>query len=278
MTDYAFQANFAACDLGPMTTAQKQRAWPDSSLYTLDDPTGSEQFFSIVEDSRFAQGRACRMRYPLGSHGMEHQFYILRIKSPKVPANLEFDWLFEDGFDLWPPNSEHLGGGKIGPCINWGEVGGVTEMRGTRAMMWYNGNGSLYQNGKWSPSCQDQRSGDQMIKPAQYGPLIVTNQMYHIRIRIHGGDNGLAEYWIDDSFHATSIPGAHLQVTPDDDVLYDFAAFAGGGAVQAPRWDSYARNGTIRCWSGTSDTYPGQPPGAQQYRLEGTFTGTITPL
>jgi hypothetical protein len=277
MTDYSFADRFADVPLGPMTTANKMLAWPDSALYELEDADPAGESFAIVEDNRFSNGRCQRMKFPANSYGMHHQFYILRIKSPKVPAALEFDWLFEQGFDLWPPNPEQLGGGKIGPCINWGEVGGVTELRGTRAMMWYNGNGSLYQNGKWSPSCQDQRSGDQMIKPAVYGPLITTEQMYHIKIRIHGGDDGLAEYWIDDSFHATSIPGAHLQVTADDDVLYDFAFFAGGGQTNACRWDSYARNGNIRCWSGTGDYAAAPPqPAAQQYRIEGTVT--LTPI
>jgi len=291
--DYGFEDRFDLVPEGPLTTANKKLAWPDSDLYSLDsDPDPNGVYFSVVRDDRFANGSCQRMKYPQGGYGMAgpnpsagQQFYILRIKSPKVTASLEFDWLFEDGFDLWPPNEQKLGGGKIGPCINWGEVGGVTEKRGTRAMMWYNGNGSLYQKGKFSPSCQDQRSGDQLIQPAQYGPVIATNQMYHVKIRIHGGPDGLAEYWIDDSFSATSIPGRLLQVTADDDVLYDFAFFAGGGATNACRWDSYARVGNIHCWSGTDDWAqvippdpgpgpdPSPPPG--QYQVEGTFSGTF---
>jgi hypothetical protein len=278
--NYRFQDHFDAAPLGPLTTANKKLAWPDSAIYSMDtDPDPSGEHFSIIEDSRFANGRAQRMCYPQGQYGMNHQFYILRLKSPKVTANLEFDWLFEDGFDLWPPNPDKLGGGKIAPCINWGEVGGVTEKRGTRAMMWYNGNGSHYQKGVFSPSCQDQRTGNQLIQPVQYGPVIQTETVYHIRIRIHGGDNGLAEYWIDDGFHAQSVAGSHLQVGPDDDVLYDFAFFAGGGAVQACRWDSFARVGNIHAWDGEGEWQQEPQPGpAQTYRLEGTFTGTITPL
>jgi len=295
MTDYNFSSDFTLAPLGAFTTANKKKAWPNSALYTLQDMDPNGIYFSIVDDDRFDGNRACRMKYPANGYGMAgpnppagQQFYILRIKSPKVTANLEFDWLFEDGFDLWPPNPEKLGGGKIGPCINWGEVGGEDAKRGTRAMMWYNGNGSLYQNGKFSPSCQDQRSGDQLIQPVQYGPVIETNHVYHIRIRIHGGDNGSAEYWIDDGFHANSIPGHHLQVGADDDVLYDFAFFAGGGATNACRWDSYARHGNIHAWSGDSDAPPssgggeppsggGEPPStAQQYRIEGTVT--LTPI
>jgi hypothetical protein len=274
MTDYDFRDNFAAAPDGPFTTANKKLAWPDS-VYTLNDPDPEGQFFSIVSDSRFANGKACRMRYPAGSWGMHQQYYQLRVASPQTIANLEFSWLFEENFDLWPPNPEKAGGGKIGPCINWGEVGGETSKRGTRCMWWYNGNGSLYQAGKWSPICQDQRSGDPKIKPSQYSPdVIKVETLYKFRVQVMGGPDGFANYWYNDQPLASSVPGL-LQVTPQDDVLFDFAFFAGGGENQACRWDSFARHGSIHCWSGKDQPQPGPTPD-KQYKIEGTVT--LTPI
>jgi hypothetical protein len=248
MSDYDFTGNFSAAPLGPFTAENKALVWPPGQ-WSIYDPDPSGKYFELVDDARLG-GRCCRMRYPAGAWGMGQQFYQVRIKSPQTVANLEFDFLFEENFDLAPPNAEKLGGGKIGPCINWGEVGGVTELRGTRAMIWYNGNGSNYQNTKFSPSCQDQRSGDQLIQPVKYSSPIELERIYHWRVQIQGGPNGFAKYWLDREPLATSIEGQALQVSEGDDVLFDFAFFAGGGQVQACRWDSFARHGNIRCWSG----------------------------
>jgi hypothetical protein len=274
MTDYAFSSKFSAAPLGPFTSTYKRLAWPDQALND-QDPNG--HFFTLVDDSRLG-GRCCRMRYPAGDYGMGSKFYQLRITSPRTVANLEFDFLFEEGFDLNPPNPENLGGGKIGPCINWGEVGGVTEKRGTRAMMWYNANGSNNAHPVFSPSCQDQRSGDQYIQPVVYTKPIVLEQVYHWKIQIFGGEEGWAKYWLNNDLLATSIPGQHLQVTPEDDVLFDFAFFAGGGATNACRWDSFARHGNVKCWSGEG-AYgagtPEEPPQVEDITYE-VVGGTLT--
>jgi len=257
-----------------MTTASKHQVWPESDLYSLDDQDPGGAFFAIVSDSRFDGGACCRMRYPAGAFGMGSQFYQLRIKSPRTVANLEFDFLFEPGFDFAPPNAEKVGGGKIGPCINWGEVGGETAKRGTRVMFWWTGNGSNYQKTRWTPTCQDQRSGNQYIQPTVYGPLITFDQIYHFKIQILGGPQGHASWWLDDVKLADSIAGQALQVTPEDDVIFDFAFFAGGATpAYAPRWDSYARHGNVRCYS-----TPSASPSVQRYHLEGTFEGTMTPV
>jgi len=281
--DYSFSGDFAAATIGPMTTAVKKQVWPDGGPYTMYDADPNGTFFSIVSDTRFAGGKACRMLYKKGAFGMGQQFYQLRVPSPQTVANLEFDWLFEPNFDLNPPNPQNLGGGKIGPCINWGEVGGVTEKRGTRAMWWYNANGSNNARPVYSPVCQDQRTGNQYVQPVKYTAPIVLDQMYRFRVRIFGGVSppARANYWMDGPKVADSIEGQALQVTAQDDVLFDFAFFAGGGQENAPRWDCYGRHGNIKCWSGSSDTPPGPtppdptPPTSGQYRIEGTVTLTL---
>ena len=243
--DYDFNSNFAAAPLGAFTEANKQLAW---SNRVTEDADKSGQFFSLVDDSRLG-GRCCRMRYPAGQHGMQQQFYQIRIKSPQTIANISYDFLFEPEFDIAPPNEQKTGGGKIPVAINWGEIGGATELRGTRAMWWYNGQGSNYQKTKWSPVCQDQRTGEGKVRPVVYSDNIELDRIYRFEIQILGGDNGFANYWLDDQ-PLGSVAPQHLQVTATDDVIFDFAFFAGGGAEQACRWDSYARLGNVRCYSG----------------------------
>lgn len=252
MTDYSFAAKFDAAPLGSFTAANKALVWPPDQGFAIYDPDPGGNYFELVDDARLG-GRCCRMRYPAGAWGMGWQFYQLQVKAPGTVANLEFDWLFEDGFDLAPPNPEKAGGGKIGPCINWGEVGGVTEKRGTRPMIWYNGNGSNYQKPVYSPSCQDQRSGSQHIQPVVYTAQIVLEQIYHWKIQIRGGNDGFANFWLGGEKIA-SVGPKFLQVDAEtDNVIFDFAFFAGGGQNQACRWDSFARHGNVRCWSGESD-------------------------
>lgn len=252
--DYKFAGDFSKAPLGTFTEANKKLVWPGLSYDA--DKTG--KYYEIVEDSRFPGGRACRMKYPKGGVGMNDQFYQVRIKSPQTIANLEFLWLFEDNFSFMTPNANKTCGGKIGPCINWGEVGGETSKRGTRAMMWWNGSGSNYPNPPdtgcpvFSPSCQDQRSGNQLVQPVKYSAKLVRNQVYKFRIQLKGGPGGQAKYWLDDTLLAdTGVKD--MMATATDDVLYDFAFFSGGATHpdNEPQWDSFARHGGIRYWSGS---------------------------
>lgn len=251
MLHYNRVGDFARVPTGPFTTENKKKVWDDliAPVSSDADPTGKH--FSIVDDTRFPGGRACRMTYPKGSYGMKDQFYQIRYKSPQTYANLEFYWLFEDHFSFYTPNTQNHGGGKIGPCINWGEVGGVTEKRGTRAMWWINANGSVHAHPVYSPSCQDQRTGNQLIQPPQYTKPILTDHLYKFGIKIKGGPNGHAEYRQDDVLIAQTTHNMQASVT--DDVIYDFAFFMGGDAPEyGPEHDSYARHGGVHFWS--SDT------------------------
>ncbi len=249
---YEFEGDFNKAPLGAFTEANKRLVWPGLSYDA--DKTG--KYYSVVEDNRFKGGRACRMKYPKGGVGMNDQFYQIRIESPQTIANLEFLWLFEDNFSFMTPNANKTCGGKIGPCINWGEVGGETAKRGTRAMMWWNGSGSNYPppggTPVFSPSCQDQRSGNQLIQPAKYSARIELDRPYKFRVQLMGGPAGFAKYWMDDVLLA-EVPGpTNMMATATDDVLIDFAFFSGGATHpdNETEWDSYARHGNVRFWSG----------------------------
>lgn len=246
--DYYITGDFRKCPLGPFTHENKKLVWP--GITDDFDPYGYK--YEIVDDPRFVNGSACRMKYPVGHYGMQDQSYQIRLRSPTTIANLEFYWLFEQDFSFYTPNTHQAGGGKIGPCINWGEIGGVEAKRGTRAMWWYNANGSNHEHPVFSPSCQDQRSGHQLIQPPRYTKPIVTEQMYKFRIRLEGGPYGMAEYFQDDVLIGRTE--CAMLVSSSDDVIFDFAFFAGGATPDfAPTHDSYARHGGVRMWSGKDD-------------------------
>lgn len=259
MASFDITGDFSKAALGKFTLEQKQKAW--GGLVTEDfDEAGNK--YSIVEDGRFAGGRACRCRYPRGEVGMNDQSYQIRIKSPKCPVALEFDWLFESPFQFYSadqPASANGGGGKLGPCINWGEIGGATEKRGTRAMPWWNAYGSMKSKPCFNPSCQDQRSGDQLVQPVVYwGSPLELDRIYRWKIEIMGGPppQSYAKYWIDGELIA-HVHDKLLQVTADDDVIIDFAYFAGGPIESAPTVDQYGRMGSIRYYSVGAAENPG---------------------
>ena len=126
-------------------------------------------------------------------------------------------------------------------------------------MWWWNAHGSNNAKPVFSPSCQDQRTGNQHIQPVKYTKPIETERVYRFQISIMGGPNGWSKHYQDKVLIASVGPPKALQVTADDDVLFDFAFFHGGaGDSYAAEHDCFARIGNIRCWSGdAADTGDG---------------------
>ena len=251
---YKVAGDFNKAPLGPFTNANKKLVW--GPIQSDFDPQGS--LFSIVADDRFEGGRACRMKYPKGGVGMNDQQYYFKLAAPEDPVWLEFDWLFEKNFSFHTPNTNKTCGGKIGPCVQWGLIDGPEE--GTRAMIWWNGSGSNYpaagQNPVFSPSCQDQASGKQWIQPVKYTARIELERLYHWKIGIQGGPNGWAKYFLDGNLLA-EVPPSTLRFKAADDVFIDFAFFSGGATHpdNETEWDSYARHGNVRYWTGASSEW-----------------------
>jgi hypothetical protein len=253
--DYAYTGDFSRSPTGPFTNGNKKSVWTDPSASVNQDFDPNGTYYSIVSDSRFSNSRACRMLYKKGRYGMNDQSYQVRYPSPGQIANLEYSILFEPNFSFYTPNSGKVGNGKLGPCIQWGNVGGSSN-RGTRCMFWWNANGSNYGNPVFQPTCQDQATGNQLIQPVVYGPRIQLDRLYKLRIQVIGGPQGRAQYWIDDTLVGDSGTRNILQSLADD-VFFDFAFFSGGASADyAPEHDSYTRHGNIRCWSGDR-AYPG---------------------
>jgi len=268
MVDYNFKGNFAAAPNGAFTNANKKKVWSDPTVPCTADFDSDGTWFKIIDNSKFPGGKSCRLQYPKDRYGMQDQSYQLRVKSPQTTANIVFYWMFETDFvfyntNLSPP--QDVGGGKIGPCINWGEIGGETSKRGTRAMWWWNAQGSNHPKPVFSPSCQDQRSGNQLIQPVKYTKPIELGRIYKFGISLHGGPNGMAEYYQDDVLIA-SVSNKSMMATATDDVIFDFAFFSGGdGKAYALPKDCYAQHGGVHYWSGTyaSGANGGTPPNPQ---------------
>jgi hypothetical protein len=276
--DYKMAGDFTKAPLGPFTEANKKLVWPSLSY---DADTGGESF-SIVEDNRFPGNRACRMFYPEGSYGMKDQFYQIRIKSPQTIANLEWLWLFEPNFSFYSPVSGgDGGGGKLGPCINWGEVGGEESKRGTRCMFWWNSHGSKKDNECLNPIIQDQRSGNQLVQPVVYTKRIELDKIYKFRIQMRGGPDGFCKHWVTypgdtQETLLSDVKGKNMMATATDDVLMDFAFFSGGASpAYSPEHDSYARHGGVRYWSG--EAYWADDTGNGDGSGEGGNGSTPTP-
>jgi len=273
---FSFESNFGAAATGPFTNAEKQKAWGNRVTQDFDSHGNK---FSIIADSRFPGGKACRMKYPANQYGMQDQSYGIRIKSPQCAIAVETMWLFEDNFqfhDPDQPSSGNGGGGKTAFCINWGEIGGETSKRGTRCMWWWNDYGSNKGKTCFAPSCQDQRSGNQLIQPVKYTPPLKTNFIYKFKIEMRGGSSShaYAKYWQDSGdgyVLVASVSGKEMMATDTDDVIFDAAYFSGGQAESAPNIDCYARCGGIKIYSvgsnggstgATGSTGPTGPTGA----------------
>jgi hypothetical protein len=166
MMDYNYTGNFGAAPLGPFTSANKKLVWADGNASLAQDFDPNGKWYEIVADDRFPNGRACRMKFGKGRVGMQDQSYQVKLPSPRTVANIEFLWLFEAGFAFYNEDvaNNTSGNGKLGPCIQWGPVGGSVD-RGTRCMWWWNANGSNHAHPVLSPSCQDQETGNQHIQP-----------------------------------------------------------------------------------------------------------------
>jgi hypothetical protein len=234
---------------GPFTNAMKKQVWPsgNGSEGIVQDFDTAGKKFSIVDDPRLG-GKCVRMKYPAGQYGMQDQSYQFLVKSPKSAVCIEYLWLAESNMVFNPyPN---VGGGKIGPCIQWGILGGSNpDVRGTRFMWWYNAQGSNNSKPCFAPSAQDQASGNQYISGVYTKPL-VKEQVYKFAIEAKGGPQGYAKYYQDGVLIGEVKPRS-MKVDDNDDVWIDFAYFAGGASIEyAPKQDGYCRHGRIYAYSG----------------------------
>ena len=115
MTGINFRSNFGALAAGTTvsTVAQFQQIYNDPAIssWWIDN---NGPWWTIVNDPKDATGKAFRFFYPTGTVGAAGRQILFNIGAPGREVNLEYDWMFESGFDIWEA------GGKIGGGILWG--------------------------------------------------------------------------------------------------------------------------------------------------------------
>src|SRR5206468_2004658 len=115
-TSFNFTSNFGAVATGTKVgLAELQNIWVNPAISSIYNADTAKQFFTIASGG--PNGSHCfRYFYPQSSYGMRSEFYQVSLGAQSVPVNVEYDWMFENDFDLLNR------GGKIGPCIQWGPI------------------------------------------------------------------------------------------------------------------------------------------------------------
>jgi hypothetical protein len=242
----AYSCNFASkFDIIPTGTkvglAELQTIWVSPAISSIYNADTAKQFFTIASGG--PNGSHCfRYFYPQGSYGARTEFYQVKLGHPGVPVNVEYDWMFENDFDL---NNK---GGKLGPCIQWGPISGSTA--GTRLMCWWSiaATSAGYQASRYQFQTQDQRTGTEWGGCSKSSNTIVLGQWHHIRLQMMGGPSGWSKGWCDGVLVHSRGPTPNNYIT--DSVMIDFASFFGGGSTAAARWNCHARHANVHIWTG----------------------------
>ena len=178
--------------------------------------------------------------YPKGSHGtfLDLPGYgssgFVLFLSQADTLNIEYDWLFEPGFDL---------SSGIGKFPGWPMFGSESLNRGTQLLFTWRAN---YHPTRLAFGNQDPETGHTCCGSAGAGPAAVTGHWYHVRMQLKAGPNGYSKGWIDGKlvFHN----GPFLAKTQHDTAIVNFRTWFGGANHAAN--NSYAHMDNIRIWSG----------------------------
>jgi hypothetical protein len=240
---FNFASNFGCVPTGTKVgLAELQKIWVNPAITSIYDADTAKQFFTVASGGTY--GSHCfRYFYPKGSYGMRSEFYQVKLGQPGVPVNVEYDWMFENDFDLLNR------GGKIGPSIQWGPISGPNA--GTKLVCWweiYLRNNGYYTPPRYQFQTQDQRSGTEWGGPSKSLNQIVLGQWHRIRLQMMGGPQGWTKGWVDGVLVHSRGPTANNFAT--DSVFVDFASFFGGDSTAAARWDCHARHCRVRIWTG----------------------------
>ncbi len=238
-SSFDFTANFGAVPTGAKVgLAELQTIWVNPAISSIYNADTAKQFFTIASGGTY--GSHCfRYFYPQGSVGERTEFYQVKLGPQTVPVNVEYDWMFENDFDLLNR------GGKIGPCIRWGMPGTT----GTNLMCWWsiaNRNGVISQ-----PYYQfvTQSSAGEFGGGSYSKNTIVLGQWHHVRLQMLGGSGGWTKGWIDGVLVHSRGPSPNNSLAGN--VQIDFASFFGGaGSTCAARWNCHARHANVHIWTG----------------------------
>jgi hypothetical protein len=241
---FDLRVNFADLpDGSPFQLPQQQQVFNDPHVVRhINGDTGpnvSKYVMSVVShDCKSA--RCLQFTYPKGSHGtfLELPGYgasgFVLIMSQAEILNVEFDWLFEPGFDLTS---------GIGKIPGWPMIGSDSFNKGTQLLLTWRAN---YHPTKLVFVNQDPETGQTCCGAAGAGPAAVTGHWYHIRMQLKAGPNGYSKGWIDGKLVFDN--GPFLARTQRDTAIVNFRTWFGGANHAAN--NSYAHMDNIHIWSG----------------------------
>jgi hypothetical protein len=241
---FDFRASFANLpDGSPFQLPQQRQVFNDPHIVKhVNGDTGpnvSKYVMSIVShDCKSA--RCLQFTYPRGSRGtfLELPGYgssgFVVVMSQADILNIEFDWLFEPGFDL---NS------GIGKIPGWPMIGSDSFNKGTQLLLTWRAN---YHPTRLAFGNQDPETGQTCCGSAGVGPAAVTAHWYHIRMQLKAGPNGYSKGWIDGKLVFRN--GPFLAKTQHDTAIVNFRTWFGGANHAAN--NSYAHMDNIHIWSG----------------------------
>jgi hypothetical protein len=231
-------------DGSPFQLPQQQQVFNDPHIVKhINGDTGrnvSKYVMSIV--SHDCKNAHClQYTYPKGSRGtfLELPGYgssgFVLVMSQADILNIEFDWLFEPGFDL---------DSGIGKIPGWLMIGSGSLNKGTQELLTWRAN---YHPTRLAFLNQDPETGHTCCGSAGVGPAAVTGHWYHVRMQIKAGRNGYSNGWIDGKpvFHN----GPFHAKTQLDTAIVNFRTWFGGANHAAN--DSYAHMDNIHIWSGS---------------------------
>lgn len=223
---------------GAYTNAKKISAWanPFTGVSLIDeDPTG--KFMSIVKDPT---GDYVRLWYPKDHVGviteLGKQSYSLKLTKPGAKVRIEYDHMYETGFDL------STGPGKPGPIINVGPESGPL---GTDVMFTWGS--TVTPNAKPENAILQRQDGVQMMQPPYYTANVAKGVWTHRALEVRapstvGGNDGYAQ-WELNNVLLKKVTGALGNISLSDDVLVKLQHFAGG--AQSHMGESFGRRKNV---------------------------------
>lgn len=237
---YDITSNFNAAPLGPLTTVNKGLVWSNPSILSISDSDTAGKLWSIVEGGKNG-GQCARAYYQKGKVG-EQGFYRLNLPPGKGAVSVEFDWMFEDPFDMWG------GPGKIGPFLVWGPRSGADQ--GINTPICWSSRVST-QPKPWTWALQSRNgtgpNGNGQFIQNWYSPdNIAIGRWYHWHFELLGGPGAYAKLWLDGVDLNPTVHDFSGVTNANDDIAIEFGFWCGG--AQATTYDCWARQDNVHIW------------------------------
>jgi hypothetical protein len=246
---FDYRPNFNNLPAGSFGMAQQKTVFTDPSIVSQEnwDNKGNRMFIA-TSGCKTAGNHCLRYFYPKGTIGGAWNtgawgilgFWIAHKWTDVL--NIEYDWMFEPGFDLTGL------GGKIGPFIGYMNK---STWQGYLQIIQWRSDGA---KASLVP-CTQSPAGATLC--AAFGkepiPINQTGHWYHIKQQIAYGPNGYQKTWIDGNLiwnNGPFVPHSDVGLAP----VIDFGSwFGGGGTLPAAKNDSWSRIDNVRIWSGTGN-------------------------